>query len=369
MEKIRKSGNWIFIVPATSRYQVILMKQLQPKPEYAVIAPKKHYAPKLGVRDTEKAIWRIKKFFSEQMEGSLSLQRVSAPLFLETGTGLQDNLNGVERAVSFDILTMPNKFAEVPHSLAKWKRMALAQYGYKPGEGLWTDMNAIRRDETTDNLHSMYVDQYDWERVMHAAERNPEFLRFIVDRIYDAIRKTEEMVHKEYGIRPCLPDRIQFVTTMELEDRYPKLSRKERENAAAREHGAIFLGCIGGKLKDGQPHDGRAPDYDDWKLNGDIVVWNPVLEMAFELSSMGIRVNHDTLLEQLGERNAMDRLGFEFHKALVEGRLPQSVGGGIGQSRLCMQLLHKAHIGEVQVSVWPEEMRNELIIRHNIRLL
>lgn len=345
------------------------MKQLAAnKPEYAVMLPKRAYSPALNVRDTERAIWRVKKCFSEHLERSLNLQRVSAPLFLETGTGLQDNLNGVERAVSFDIKSMPGKFAEVPHSLAKWKRMALAEYKYNSGEGLWTDMNAIRRDEVTDNLHSMYVDQYDWERVMAAGERTPEFLRFIVGRIYEAIRKTEEMVHKEYGIKAALPGHIHYVTTHELEERYPAKTRKERENIVAREFGAFFLGCIGGKLKDGQPHDGRAPDYDDWKLNGDIIVWNPVLEMAFELSSMGIRVDRDTLLEQLAERNAMERLGFEFHKMLMNGELPQSVGGGIGQSRLCMQLLRAAHIGEVQVGVWPEAMKLELA-RHGITLL
>lgn len=338
------------------------------RPGYAIIVPKHAYKSELSVRDTEKAIWKVKKFFSEHLEKGLNLQRVSAPLFLETGTGLQDNLNGVERPVSFDMKSMPGKFAEVPNSLAKWKRMALARYNYKTGEGIWTDMNAIRRDEVVDNLHSMYVDQYDWERVMNAEERTPGFLKAIADKIYAIIKKTEEMVRKEYGIMPLLPDRLYCMTTYDLEANYPNKTRKEREYIAAKEFGAVFLGCIGGKLKDGQPHDGRAPDYDDWNLNGDIIVWNPVLDIAFELSSMGIRVDRNALLEQLAESNVMERLGLDFHKMLMNDELPQSVGGGIGQSRLCMQLLRTAHIGEVQVGVWPREMELGLS-RYGIRLL
>ncbi len=326
------------------------------------------YRPCLDVRKTEGAIPKIKAFFQQRLSENLNLERASAPLFVRAGTGVNDDLNGVERKVSFEVKDDSGARVEVVNSLAKWKRMALARYGYSHGEGIWTDMNAIRPDEELDNIHSLYVDQWDWERVMDAGERNVEFLRMIVGRIYDAIRKTERMIRQEYDIEPVLPEAIAFVTTHELEARYPGLERKAREDAFAKEAGAFFIMEIGWPLADGKPHDGRAPDYDDWKLNGDIVVWNPVLQGAFELSSMGIRVDRESLLLQLEHAGCIDRLGLEFHQMLMEDRLPLSVGGGIGQSRLSMLLLKKAHIGEVQASVWPAEMAAELEKR-NIRLL
>ncbi len=325
------------------------------------------YRPALDVRRTEEAIPRIKSYFERSLAENLRLERASAPLFVRKGTGINDDLNGVERKVSFDIMDGAMD-VEVVNSLAKWKRMALARYGYGQGEGIWTDMNAIRRDEELDNLHSVYVDQWDWERVVSRAERTVEFLRSVVDRIYDAMKRTEMMIFDRYGVEPALPERMGYVTTHQLEEAHPHLSRKERENVAVREAGALFLMKIGGRLKDGKPHDGRAPDYDDWELNGDIIVWNPVLESALELSSMGIRVDRDALLRQLREANAMERLELEFHRMLMNGELPLSVGGGIGQSRTCMFLLRKAHIGEVQASVWPEEMVSELA-RHGVKLL
>ncbi len=325
------------------------------------------YRPALDVRRTEEAIPRIKSFFERSLAESLRLERVSAPLFVRKGRGINDDLNGVERKVAFDIMDGGME-VEIVNSLAKWKRMALARYGYEHGEGLWTDMNAIRRDEELDNLHSVYVDQWDWERVISRQERSVDFLVAVVDRIYQAMLRVEGMIEDRYRIDRVLPDGISFVTTNELEDRYPSLTRKERESIAAKEHGAVFLMKIGGKLRDGKPHDGRAPDYDDWELNGDIIVWNPVLSSAFELSSMGIRVDKDSLLSQLHEAGAMDRAELEFHRMLLDGQLPLSIGGGIGQSRLCMFLLRGAHIGQVQASVWPEEMLAELE-RRGIKLL
>jgi len=334
------------------------------------------YRPIMGVRDTERAIPAIKDHFQRQLAKRLNLERASAPMFVRAGTGINDNLNGVERPVSFDIVGDTESRIEVVHSLAKWKRMALARYGYRHGEGIWTDMNAIRRDEALDNLHSIYVDQWDWERVISADERDLGFLRFIVDKVYAGVKGTETMIAKEYGVMPILPKRIPLISSEQLEANHPGLSRKERENVAAEAFGAFFLLGIGSKLKDGQPHDGRAPDYDDWStktaqgagLNGDIIVWNPVLNCAFELSSMGIRVDKEALVCQLRETGTMDRLGLEFHKALTEDRLPLSIGGGIGQSRLCMFLLRKAHIGEVQAGIWPLEMMAELE-RHGIPVL
>jgi aspartate--ammonia ligase len=325
------------------------------------------YTPCLDVRKTEAAIPKIKKFFQDRLSENLNLERASAPLFVRAGTGINDDLNGTERKVSFDVKDAEGVRAEVLNSLAKWKRMALARYGYGQGEGIWTDMNAIRPDEELDNIHSLYVDQWDWERVVTKEQRNEEFLMKMVHKIYDAIKKTERMIASEYDLPRTLPESISFVTTQELEDRYPSLSRKEREDAVAKAVGAFFLMKIGWPLKDGKSHDGRAPDYDDWHLNGDIIVYNPVLQAAFELSSMGIRVDKDALVKQLEASGCADRLGLEFHKMLMDGKLPLSIGGGIGQSRLSMFLLGKAHIGEVQASIWPPEMLSELE-GHGIKL-
>jgi aspartate--ammonia ligase len=326
------------------------------------------YKPALDVRKTEMAIPFIKSVFQMRLEESLKLWRVSAQKFVRKGTGINDDLNGTERKVTFGMSDIPGVDMEIVNSLAKWKRMKLAEYGFRQGEGLWTDMDAMRPDEELDNIHSTYVDQWDWERVMSPDERNVAFLRMIVREIYDAMRRTERCVSDRFDIAPVLPDEIQFVTTAELEEAYPSLSRKDRESAIARLSGAVFVSQIGWPLKDGKPHDGRAPDYDDWRLNGDIIVWNPVLESALELSSMGIRVDKDSLLAQLEVAGAMDRLGLKFHKMLVDNQLPLSIGGGIGQSRLSMFLLRKAHIGEVQASEWPDEMRAELE-KNGIRLL
>ncbi|MCI0504383.1 aspartate--ammonia ligase [Candidatus Micrarchaeota archaeon] len=326
------------------------------------------YAPILDVRKTEMAIPFIKKTFQGRLEESLNLWRVSAQMFVPKGTGINDDLNGTERKVTFPAAGIPGAEMEVVNSLAKWKRMKLAEYGFRHGEGLWTDMNAIRPDEVLDSIHSLYVDQWDWERVMSAEERNMGFLKMIVGQIYDAVLRTERCVSDRFDIAPILPAEIQFITTAELEERHPSLSRKDRESAIAREAGAAFISQIGWPLKDGKPHDGRAPDYDDWNLNGDIIVWNPVLQSAFELSSMGIRVDRESLLAQLKEAGAMDRLGLKFHAMLMDGKLPLSIGGGIGQSRLSMFLLRKAHIGEVQASEWPDEIRAECE-RIGVRLL
>ena len=293
--------------------------------------------------------------FEEHLCDALNLRRVSAPLFVKRGSGLNDDLNGVERPVSFDIL-QSGEVVEVVHSLAKWKRMALAKYGFSTHTGLYTDMNAIRRDEECDNIHSLYVDQWDWEKVIEDSDRTVEFLKDTVNRIYSAILLTADFVERKYPqLDNYLPRKIKFITTQELLDKYPTLSGKERENAIAKEYGAVFLMQIGGKLSNGEKHDGRAPDYDDWSLNGDLLVYNRVLDSALELSSMGIRVNKEILVSQLTSENKLDRLELPFHKALVNEQLPLTIGGGIGQSRLCMQLLQKVHIGEVHASVWPEE--------------
>lgn len=310
------------------------------------------YQPALGLYETQKAIGLIKNIFQVKLCAALHLKRVTAPLFVDPATGLNDDLNGVERPVAFDIRGVDDT-AVVVHSLAKWKRLALKRYQFHPGEGLYTDMNAIRRDETPDNLHSLYVDQWDWERVISREERCEEYLRQTVRAIYGVfLRAQEHMTAYCPRLKAFLPPEITFVTTQELEDRYPGLTPSERETEAAREHGAVFLMQIGGKLRSGEPHDGRAPDYDDWSLNGDIFFYYPVLERAFEVSSMGIRVDAAALDRQLTEAGCDERRKLPFHQMLLNGQLPESIGGGIGQSRLCMLLLGTCHIGEVQASLW-----------------
>ena len=313
------------------------------------------YRPTLDLMQTQVAIKEVKDFFQSTLSDILALRRVTAPLLVSTGSGLNDNLNGVERPVRFDVRETGEEF-EIVHSLAKWKRYALGRYGFGPGQGLYTDMNAIRRDEDTDNLHSIYVDQWDWEKVITPEERTRETLHATVEDIYRVMRSTETYVAAKYpALRPVLPPDITFLTSQELEDAYPDLTPKQREEAACRKYGAVFIEGIGGKLRSGQPHDGRAPDYDDWQLNGDIMVDYPLLGSCIELSSMGVRVDADTLRAQLEERGCLDRAELPFQKALLSGELPQTIGGGIGQSRLCMFFLRKAHIGEVQSSVWPKE--------------
>lgn len=319
------------------------------------------YKSVLTPRQTQLAIKKVKDFFERDLAIQLNLTRVSAPLFVKASSGLNDNLNGVERPVSFDVRDIDDGNAEIVHSLAKWKRLALKQYGFEEGEGLYTDMSAIRRDEDTDNIHSVFVDQWDWEKHISKEDRTVETLESTVKSIYRALRHTEKYIADDYAFveKNFLPRNISFVTTQELEDMYPDLTPKERENRIAREKKAVFIMKIGGKLKSGEIHDGRAPDYDDWELNGDIVVYYPVLDMAFEISSMGIRVDEDALLRQLEERGCPERKDLPFHKALLDGELPYSIGGGIGQSRVCMFFLRKAHIGEVQASIWPDGMINE----------
>ena len=315
------------------------------------------YAPCLNLYDTQKAIAILKRLFEDTLGGALHLRRVSAPLFVEASTGLNDDLNGVERPVSFDIPAAGHD-AQVVHSLAKWKRMALYRYQFSVGEGLYTDMNAIRRDEQPDNLHSVYVDQWDWEKVIAPRDRTVEYLQATVRTIVDCLCKTQSTLRSMFPQLTALPlihSEVSFVTTQELEDKWPDLTPKERENAWVKDHPTTFLMGIGGALKSGKPHDGRAPDYDDWALNGDILLWNPVLERAFEISSMGIRVSPESLDKQLTIAGCDDRRSLPFHKMLLEGKLPLTIGGGIGQSRLCMLLLGKAHIGEVQASVWDAE--------------
>ena len=315
------------------------------------------YAPKLNLYDTQKAIGLLKRLFEDTLGGSLNLRRVSAPLFVEASTGLNDDLNGVERPVSFDI-PAAGRDAQVVHSLAKWKRLALHRYQFSVGEGLYTDMNAIRRDEEPDNLHSVYVDQWDWEKVLAPRDRNEDYLKETVRTIVECICQTQATLRAMFPQLLSLPlveRQVTFVTAQELEDRWPDLSAKEREDAWVKDHPTTFLMGIGGALKSGRPHDGRAPDYDDWALNGDILVWNPVLERAFELSSMGIRVSPESLDHQLTLAGCDDRRSLPFHRMLLSGELPLTIGGGIGQSRLCMLLLGKAHVGEVQASVWDPE--------------
>lgn len=312
------------------------------------------YSSHLSIRETEQAIKKVKDFFERDLAIELNLTRVSAPLFVDAKSGINDNLNGTERPVGFDIFS--GEQFEIVHSLAKWKRYALKMYGFNQGEGLYTDMNAIRRDEETDNIHSIFVDQWDWEKIIAKEERTVETLKKTVKLIYAALRHTEYYITREYDfIGSLLPEKIHFITTGELEEMYPDKTRKEREYIAAKEHGAIFLMQVGGKLKDGKPHDGRAPDYDDWSLNGDIIVYYPILDIALELSSMGIRVDETALINQLKESGCENRKDLPFHKALLSGELPYTIGGGIGQSRMCMFFLRKAHIGEVQSSYWDEE--------------
>ena len=313
------------------------------------------YKPTLDIYEVQRAITYIKDSFQTEFSASLHLKRVSAPLFVTAESGLNDNLNGVERPVSFDIPAIKGE-AQIVQSLAKWKRMALARYGFEIGNGLYTDMNAIRRDEAIDNLHSVYVDQWDWEKVITPESRNTDYLKIVVKAIVNAICNTHELLRALYPqLRTELKREVTFVTAQELEDRWPEMSPKEREHAITKEHRTVFIQGIGRKLKSGKPHDGRAPDYDDWDLNGDIFFWNDVLEDALEVSSMGIRVSPESLDRQLTEAGCDDRRSLDFHKKLLNGELPLTIGGGIGQSRLCMLILGCAHIGEVQASLWDDE--------------
>ena len=331
-----------------------------------LIEPKK-YQPVLDLQQTEMGIKQIKDFFQQNLSSELRLRRVTAPLFVLKGMGINDDLNGVERAVTFPIKDMGDERAEIVHSLAKWKRLTLADYEISEGYGIYTDMNAIRADEELGNLHSLYVDQWDWEMVMSQNNRNLDFLKEIVRRIYAALVRTEYMVYEMFpAIAPILPKDITFIHSEELLRLYPNMDEKDRENAITEKYGAVFIIGIGGVLSNGKQHDGRAPDYDDWTsksengyngLNGDLLVWNPILERAMELSSMGIRVNKEVLLKQLEISGQQDRTELYFHKRLIDGELPQSIGGGIGQSRLCMFYLRKGHIGEIQAGIWPKDMR------------
>ncbi len=327
-----------------------------------------HYDPKLSVRETQEAIKYIRDTFQKEIGKEMNLSRISAPLFLEKSTGLNDDLNGVERKVSFDLAAMPGDEIEVVQSLAKWKRMALGQYGFLPGEGLYTNMNAIRRDEELDNLHSVYVDQWDWEKVITKEDRTPETLEKTVRTIFKVIKHMEHEVWYKYPQAVYkLPDDIFFIDSEELRQLYPDMTAKERENEICKQHGAVFIMRIGDKLGDGKPHDGRAPDYDDWQLNGDILFWFEPLQIALEISSMGIRVSEESLHEQLIKAGCPERESLPFHKMILNKELPYTIGGGIGQSRLCMLLLGRAHVGEVQASVWPQSMRDECA-KHNIYL-
>lgn len=343
----------------------------------ALIIPKK-YNRKLLAETTEVAIQKIKDSFQKELAKELNLRRVTAPLFVLSGTGINDDLNGIEHPVAFPIDALGGQQAEVVHSLAKWKRMKLRAYDIAPGYGLYTDMNAIRTFEDLDNLHSLYVDQWDWEKSIRKEDRNLDYLKDTVRKIFKVVKKIEADIYAEFPhITPWLPEEVTFIHAEDLLRQYPGLTPKQRENEAARKYGAIFIIGIGAPLSDGQPHDGRAPDYDDWisinedgyrGLNGDLIFWNPVLETAFELSSMGIRVSPDSMRAQLQECGCTERENLDFHKALLAGELPYSIGGGIGQSRLCMYLLQKAHIGEVQASIWPQPQIEECA-RNGIYLL
>ena len=328
-----------------------------------------NYHSDLSLYDTQIAIKTVKDFFQQTLSERLYLLRVSAPLFVTPESGLNDNLNGVERPVTFGVKEQNDRPVEIVHSLAKWKRYALKQYGFHIGEGLYTDMNAIRRDEITDNIYSIYVDQWDWEKIILKKDRNITFLKDTVREIYKVLKKTEKYMAIRYDyIEEILPKEIFFITTQELLDLYPNLSPKEREDRIAREKGAVFLMEIGDKLTNGEPHDGRAPDYDDWHLNGDIIVWYPVLNRSLELSSMGIRVDEEALQRQLTLAGCEERSELPFQKAILEKQLPYTIGGGIGQSRICMFFLRKAHIGEVQSSIWPDQIR-ETALQNQIVLL
>ena len=315
-----------------------------------------HYRSELNLHDTQVAIKTVKDFFQKSLAERLNLLRVSAPLFVTPDSGLNDNLNGVERPVTFGIKEQQDAPAEIVHSLAKWKRFALKKYGFSHGEGLYTDMSAIRRDEDTDNIHSIYVDQWDWEKIITKEERTLQTLQNVFRAVYKALKKTEKYMSIEYDyIEEILPKEISFITTQELEDLYPNCTPREREYKIAKLKGAVFIMQIGGSLHSGQKHDGRAPDYDDWTLNGDIIVYYPVLDIALELSSMGIRVDEEALLRQLQIAGCPERAELPFQKAILNGELPYTIGGGIGQSRICMFYLRKAHIGEVQASLWPAD--------------
>ena len=319
----------------------------------------KNYSSKMTLRETQKAIKIIKDTFQVEFAKALNLDRVTAPVIVRSDSGINDDLNGVERKVQFDLKEMDCE-VEVVQSLAKWKRFALHRYGYNSGEGIYTDMTAIRRDDDVDNIHSIYVDQWDWEKVILSSDRTLDFLKDTVKKIVEVMAYTQEKIKEKYPeIKNTINKEVFFVTSQELEDMYPNLSGKERENLVTKEHKTVFIMQIGKTLKSGKKHDGRAPDYDDWELNGDIMVWNEVMGSALELSSMGIRVDADSLKYQLECANATDRMKFNYHQGIANGTLPLTIGGGIGQSRLCMFMLEKAHIGEVQVSVWPEDMIEE----------
>ena len=328
-----------------------------------------NYRSELNLYETQEAIKTIKDFFQQALAEQLTLLRVTAPLFVTPESGLNDNLNGVERPVDFDIKEQDGQIAEIVHSLAKWKRYALKKYGFHPGEGLYTDMNAIRRDEVADNIHSIFVDQWDWEKIILKEQRNKETLKEVVRKVYKAIKKTEKYMSIRYDyIEEILPKDIFFITSEELAEMYPGYTSKEREDKIARLKGAVFIMGIGHEMPNGERHDGRAPDYDDWNLNGDIIVWYPLLNRALELSSMGIRVDKEALEAQLKISGCEDRAELPFQKAILDCDLPYTIGGGIGQSRICMFYLRKAHIGEVQCSLWPDEVRAEAE-RHGIQLL
>ena len=333
-----------------------------------IFIPEGYKSPQ-SIKETEIAIKEVKDYFERALADALNLTRVSAPLFVKPESGLNDNLSGVERPVSFGIKEQDDAEVEIVHSLAKWKRLALREYGFEVGEGLYTDMTAIRRDEETDNIHSIYVDQWDWEKIIDKSERNEETLKETVFRIFMAIKQTEYfMCGKYHFMDPFLPNEITFITTQELEDMYPDKTPKERENLITKEKGAVFLSKIGGALASGERHDGRAPDYDDWELNGDILVYYPVLDMALELSSMGIRVDAEALDRQLKISGCEDRANMPFQKDVLEANLPYTIGGGIGQSRICMFFLQRAHIGEVQSSIWPEEV-HKIAKAHGVNIL
>lgn len=327
------------------------------------------YESAIDLMESQRAIKKIKDYFQQELAYGLNLRRVSAPLFVDPNTGLNDNLNGVERRVDFTLKGIDELNVEVVQSLAKWKRMALGKYGIQPGHGIYTDMNAIRRDEDLDNLHSVYVDQWDWEKVIRKEDRTSEYLHEVVTIIYNAVKNLGDYVNRLYrDVRTEIPNEIFFITTQELEDMYPDLTPEEREDAITKEKGAVFIEKIGGPLRSGQVHGGRSPDYDDWELNGDIILWNEVLDRAFEISSMGIRVDADAMRRQLETAGCTERAELDYQKAVLNDELPYTIGGGIGQSRLCMYFLRKAHIGEVQVSVWPADMVRECEA-HNIHLL